>query len=148
MISYRKEILEEVERRRLELNVALLKVYNYYRVLVGLGLLAVSSQTLAATRLGALDPTAFFLLAAGLSFLMSVSLYFTGSHEQGIFVGIPSTSPSSLVAFSIGGMSSSASVLLQSSLSDAFISACSSSLIFMRTLSELLDDFSDMMALS
>ncbi len=33
-------------------------------------------------------PKALFLLAAGLSFLMSVSLFFTGSREQGIFVGI------------------------------------------------------------
>jgi hypothetical protein len=33
-------------------------------------------------------PKALFMLAAGLSFLMSVSLFFTGSHEQGIFVGI------------------------------------------------------------
>ena len=64
MISYRKEILEEVETRRLELNVGLLRVYNYYRVLVGIGLLTVSAQTLVATRLGLLDPTAFFLLAA------------------------------------------------------------------------------------
>ena len=31
---------------------------------------------------------ALFLLAAGLSFVMSVCLYFTGSREQGIFVGI------------------------------------------------------------
>ena len=31
---------------------------------------------------------ALFLLAAGLSFAMSVSLFFTGSREQGIFVGI------------------------------------------------------------
>ena len=31
---------------------------------------------------------ALFLLAAGLSFLLSVSLYFTGDHERGIFVGI------------------------------------------------------------
>jgi len=29
-----------------------------------------------------------FMLAAGLSFLMSVYLFFTGSQEQGIFVGI------------------------------------------------------------
>ena len=29
-----------------------------------------------------------FLLAAGLSFALSVSLFFTGSREQGIFVGI------------------------------------------------------------
>ena len=28
------------------------------------------------------------MLAAGLSFVMSVSLFFTGSREQGIFVGI------------------------------------------------------------
>jgi hypothetical protein len=33
-------------------------------------------------------PKALFMLAAGLSFLMSVYLFFTGSHEQGIFVGI------------------------------------------------------------
>jgi hypothetical protein len=31
---------------------------------------------------------ALFMLAAGLSFVMSVYLFFTGSHEQGIFVGI------------------------------------------------------------
>ncbi len=33
-------------------------------------------------------PKALFLLAAGLSFVMSVCLFFTGSREQGIFVGI------------------------------------------------------------
>lgn len=33
-------------------------------------------------------PKALFILAAGLSFLLSVSLFFTGSREQGIFVGI------------------------------------------------------------
>lgn len=31
---------------------------------------------------------ALFLGAAGLSFLMSVSLFFTGDHERGIYVGI------------------------------------------------------------
>jgi hypothetical protein len=31
---------------------------------------------------------ALFLLAAGLSFVLSVSLFFSGSREQGIFVGI------------------------------------------------------------
>ena len=31
---------------------------------------------------------ALFILGAGLSFLLSVSLFFTGSREQGIFVGI------------------------------------------------------------
>ena len=37
---------------------------------------------------GVSRPKALFMLAAGLSFLMSVSLFFTGSREQGIFVGI------------------------------------------------------------
>ena len=31
---------------------------------------------------------AFFLAAAGLSFLLSVFLFFSGQREQGIFVGI------------------------------------------------------------
>ena len=31
---------------------------------------------------------ALFLGAAGLSFLLSVSLFFTGDHERGIYVGI------------------------------------------------------------
>ena len=33
-------------------------------------------------------PKAFFLLAAFLSFLLSVSLWFTGNREEGLFVGI------------------------------------------------------------
>ena len=33
-------------------------------------------------------PKALFMLAAGLSFLMSVYLFFNGHREQGIFVGI------------------------------------------------------------
>lgn len=37
---------------------------------------------------GVSRPKALFILAAGLSFAMSVSLFFTGSQEQGIFVGI------------------------------------------------------------
>ena len=32
--------------------------------------------------------TALFLLAAGLSFVMSVYLFFSGDQERGIFVGI------------------------------------------------------------
>lgn len=37
---------------------------------------------------GVSRPKAMFLLAAGLSFLMSVYLFFSGDHERGIFVGI------------------------------------------------------------
>jgi hypothetical protein len=37
---------------------------------------------------GVSKPKALFLLAAGLSFLMSVYLYFSGDPVRGIFVGI------------------------------------------------------------
>ena len=64
MITYRAEILDEVERRRLDLSVGLLRVYNYYRVLVGLGLLAAASQSVIGTRFGQLDLGAFYLVAS------------------------------------------------------------------------------------
>jgi hypothetical protein len=37
---------------------------------------------------GVSTPKSLFLLAASLSFLMSVYLFFSGDHERGIFVGI------------------------------------------------------------
>jgi hypothetical protein len=37
---------------------------------------------------GVSTPKSLFLLAAGLSFLMSVYLFFSGDHDRGIFVGI------------------------------------------------------------
>ena len=43
--------------------------------------------------------TALILLAAGLSFVLSVSLWFTGSHDEGIFVGLWVPSILSLAAF-------------------------------------------------
>ena len=39
-------------------------------------------------RLGIGKAKGLFLLAAGISFVASVSLFFTGDHERGIFVGI------------------------------------------------------------
>jgi hypothetical protein len=46
---------------------------------------AIESQELVP---GVSRPKALFMLAAGLSFLMSVYLFFAGDREQGIFVGI------------------------------------------------------------
>jgi len=48
-------------------------------------------------------PKALFLLAAGISFLMSVYLFFTQSYEQGIFVGIWVPSILSAGALLLGG---------------------------------------------
>jgi len=51
-----------------------------------------SGQSKAATNRHVLPgisrAKALFMLAAGLSFLMSVSLFFTGDRERGIFVGL------------------------------------------------------------
>jgi two-component system sensor histidine kinase PilS (NtrC family) len=59
MLAHRAEIIEEIERRRYALNLGLLKVYNYYRLLVGLGLLTVFLQSLMGSDLGNLAPAAF-----------------------------------------------------------------------------------------
>ena len=85
MITDRAEILDEVERRRLDLNVRLLNVYNYYRVVVGLGLLATASQTLLSTRLGEYDPQAFNLLAATYALINLTSALVVQFMPQRIF---------------------------------------------------------------
>lgn len=57
------EIVAEIERRRFAASLNLLKVYNYYRVIVGLSLLVAVSQTWIPTNLGHLAPDAFFWIA-------------------------------------------------------------------------------------
>ena len=63
MSTQRSEILAEIERRRAELSLGLLKIYNYYRVFVGLALLVTFEQTLFNTQLGSLDQQLFWWLA-------------------------------------------------------------------------------------
>ncbi|HEY5644315.1 MAG TPA: histidine kinase dimerization/phospho-acceptor domain-containing protein, partial [Pseudomonadales bacterium] len=80
MTTYRAEILDEVERRRIGLNVRLLKVYNYYRALVGLVLIAVAAQTLVTVRLGEHDPAAFYLVTGAytlINLLTALAVQFT-----------------------------------------------------------------------
>ncbi|MEM6708236.1 MAG: hypothetical protein AAF648_05585, partial [Pseudomonadota bacterium] len=55
----RAGLAEELHLRRLDLSLRLLRIYNYYRVFVGLCLLLLTKQTLFSTRLGNLDPDAF-----------------------------------------------------------------------------------------
>jgi hypothetical protein len=52
-----------------------------HSVVVNQGARAMDAPVLSRPRL-------LFLAAAGLSFLMSISLFFTGDHERGIYVGI------------------------------------------------------------
>jgi two-component system sensor histidine kinase PilS (NtrC family) len=63
MTTLAEEIVAEIEQRRVRLNVDLLKVYNYYRVFVGLALVAMFLQQYTQTRLGRLDPDAFLWIA-------------------------------------------------------------------------------------
>ncbi|MDH3642010.1 MAG: HAMP domain-containing histidine kinase [Gammaproteobacteria bacterium] len=65
MISHHDEIIREIEQRRFDLGLGLLKVYNYYRVLVGLALLTVFSQELMGSRLGNLEPNLFLWVTLG-----------------------------------------------------------------------------------
>lgn len=65
MISHHDEIIREIEQRRFDLGLGLLKVYNYYRVLVGLALLTVFSQQLMGSRLGNLEPNLFLWVTLG-----------------------------------------------------------------------------------
>ncbi len=63
MSTARSEILAEIERRRLELSLGLLKIYNYYRVFVGFALLITFEQSLFSTHLGELNQQMFWWLA-------------------------------------------------------------------------------------
>jgi two-component system sensor histidine kinase PilS (NtrC family) len=65
MLAQRAEILEEIERRRYALNLNLLKIYSYYRLLVGLGLVTVFLQSLVGSELGSLAPGLYLRIALG-----------------------------------------------------------------------------------
>ncbi|NKB97402.1 MAG: PAS domain-containing protein [Pseudomonadales bacterium] len=57
----REDIVAEIERRRLELNLGLLRIYNVYRIFVGLALIATYEQTFMETRLGSYDSQLFWI---------------------------------------------------------------------------------------
>jgi two-component system sensor histidine kinase PilS (NtrC family) len=59
MTTLAEDIVAEIEQRRFQLNVNLLKVYNYYRVFVGLALLGMFLQHYTETRLGRVHAEAF-----------------------------------------------------------------------------------------
>ena len=63
MTTRREDIVAETEQRRFELNISLLRVYNYYRLGIGLALLGAFAQGLIDTRIGTLFPFQFQLIA-------------------------------------------------------------------------------------
>lgn len=54
-----EEIVAEIEQRRFQINVNLLRVYNYYRLGIGIALIGASIQSVVDTRFGSLMPAEF-----------------------------------------------------------------------------------------
>ncbi len=69
----RTDFVGEIQRRRFALTLGLLRIYNYYRVFLGLTLLLVSAQSLFETRLGSLFPDPFYIGAVIYTFVNLVS---------------------------------------------------------------------------
>jgi two-component system, NtrC family, sensor histidine kinase PilS len=65
MLAHRAEIIEEIERRRHSLNLSLLRVYNYFRLVMGLGLLVVFLLSILRSPLGSLAPDLFLSVTLG-----------------------------------------------------------------------------------
>jgi two-component system, NtrC family, sensor histidine kinase PilS len=83
----RHDLVAEVELRQLELKVSLLKIYNYYRVFVGLALLGAFLQTAVETRIGRLFPAEFLWLAATYTLINLVSALTTHALPRRMFRG-------------------------------------------------------------
>ncbi len=61
MNTQNKDIIAEIERRRVELSTGLLNIYNYYRLFIGLAILVAYQQDVITTKLGALEPRLFLV---------------------------------------------------------------------------------------
>ena len=80
-----EDIVAEIEQRRFELGLSLLKIYNYYRVVVGLALLAVFMQEVVSTRLGRLAPDLFFWVTLAYACINLISAFTVQVLPQHLF---------------------------------------------------------------
>ena len=77
--GHRGEVIAEIEQRRAELNIGLLKIYNYYRVTVGFALMAALAQDLLQSPLGSLNPDLYWWVAlayTGVNIITSATVSF------------------------------------------------------------------------
>ena len=94
MITQRTEILAEIERRREDLSLGLLKIYNYYRTFIGLALLVAYQQDFLITKLGSLDAQLFLWVTAGYTAinvataLLSRLIPQVGFNRQNLSIGL------------------------------------------------------------
>lgn len=61
--AQRDDFVAEIEQRRQDLNLSLLRIYNLYRIVVGAALIITFQQTLIDTRLGAHNDALFWLIS-------------------------------------------------------------------------------------
>ncbi|MEE2783604.1 MAG: HAMP domain-containing sensor histidine kinase [Pseudomonadota bacterium] len=64
-----EEIAAEIGRQRVELNFGLLRIYNFYRIFVGLVIILIHEQDLFDTRLGSLDTQLFWIVVLAYTLL-------------------------------------------------------------------------------
>ena len=84
-IAPAEDIVAEIEQRRFQLNLGLLKTYNYYRVFVALALLGVFLQPFTETRLGRQDPQLFLWVTLGYASLNLISAVTTHALPPQLF---------------------------------------------------------------
>jgi two-component system sensor histidine kinase PilS (NtrC family) len=85
MIDNREDIVAEVEARRYQLNTNLLRVYNYYRALIGIALLTVFLQTFIDTGLGQSNSAAFFWVTVAYTSVNALSAALTPLLPSALF---------------------------------------------------------------
>lgn len=64
MTESRREILRQIGQQRRQQNVSLLRIYNYYRIVLGVSLLVIFIRGIGERQLGTLDPDLFALTAS------------------------------------------------------------------------------------
>ena len=76
MTQSRREIHEQIAEQRRRQNVSLLRIYNYYRIVLGISLLVIFSREIGERLLGTLAPELFALTSA--SYIV-VNVLFAGA---------------------------------------------------------------------
>ncbi|MBV1907627.1 MAG: PAS domain-containing sensor histidine kinase [Pseudomonadales bacterium] len=124
MNPHNTEIIEEVESRRYQLNLTLLRIYNYYRVFIGSLLLLVFIQNLADSPLGSLN-SAYFLTTClsyiGVNLVISImipSMPIRLLRYQGIpfLIVLADTFALGLLMYYSGGVSSGLAIFIMVSV--------------------------------
>ena len=76
MTQARQEIVDQIAEQRRRQNVSLLRIYNYYRIVLGVSLLIIFIRGIGERQLGALDPDLFVITVAS---YISVNVLFAAA---------------------------------------------------------------------